>query len=344
MGLLLCYGALFLYETEHRLIQSRLEELWVHIDDMQKMTVRRHIAFLRVAAGTASRFLDRLLGEYFVSLRAFTVTACFSLISMIVVSSVGVRFFARHGLLTTVQAQTIPRFLSFLINAAEGATVFANTSSGLLLQPHGVAQTGILSASILAIIAQFLSPRLRLLPALVIATFLGISSIATPWLSIIVLAAIFLGVVCDVLAIAVVRICLRRQAKIRSTASIIAMTLAELAVGTALMLAPLTSLNWLDTSSEVGAGLSIGYAAAFTSNGGSVALSFAFVIAAFTLGLHRLIWPIIARPLYLLADLRLFASRKTRAAVLAIGVALIAFSVGKASEVLSAFQALFGAG
>jgi hypothetical protein len=343
IGLLFIYGALFLYETEHRILQSRLEELWLRIDDLQSRAVRRHVAFLRVAALAASRFLDRLIGPSGVSFRVISVTACLSVASMIVVSPL-----VRSLLLPFIQGvrstSSLPRLVCVLIERAFGAGLCGDVLS-LLIQPYGLARIAIAATALLSVTAQFLLPRLRFLPMVVVATFTGLISVAFPdrqWL-VEALATMILGVACDLIAFAVLRYCLTRQAYARSMVAILAMTLGEVMLGGFLLIAPLAAMNLIGVDSDSQISMSVGSAIAFTSNGAAVALTFALIVAAITLALHRLLWPMIARPLYLLADLRIFATRQRRATTLGVGIVLITIAVHKTGSVAAALQALLGA-
>ena len=338
VGFPLCWGALFLYETEHRLVQSRLEDLWIRIDDLRAQLVRRHIAFLRVAALAASRFLDSLFGRSFLSLRFFGVSACFSLIALLVMSRL-MNMLLQY-LMSTHLYSTAPNALQAVILRAWLAVISGDLLNGIF-RPDG---SKLIAVAFFAVFAQFLWPRLQLLPLVVVVVFVVVLSVAPSDVvrpGVIATAAIVLGVASDVLAFVVIQTCLRWQAEARSTSVVTVAVLLQIVVAVLLLAAPLAAYGRFGGTKDVFRNsVAIGSAAAFVSNTASVILALAVVLAAFTLVIHRVIWPFIARPLYLLTDLHVFATRKGRAALLAVGGALVAFGLGGGgTSLLKALQA-----
>jgi hypothetical protein len=76
--LLIC--TLFLYENEQGLIQSKLEDWWIRIDDIKAQALSRHVAFMKVLAGVLANLLDRIFGPKTISIQAIGVSICYSLI------------------------------------------------------------------------------------------------------------------------------------------------------------------------------------------------------------------------------------------------------------------------
>jgi len=94
----LCLGAIFvycafLYEDEDARLQSRLEDWWVALDDRKHAALTRQAVFVREIARLAVRFLDRLLGYEILSLRAVSVSICFSVGGASLIDA----FFILHG-------------------------------------------------------------------------------------------------------------------------------------------------------------------------------------------------------------------------------------------------------
>jgi len=52
-----------LYETQQGELQSRVEDLWIGIDDLQPYAISRHVSFMRVIAQFVSRFFDSFFGS-----------------------------------------------------------------------------------------------------------------------------------------------------------------------------------------------------------------------------------------------------------------------------------------
>jgi hypothetical protein len=63
IGLLLLYVALFLTETDEGLVQNRLEELWINVDDLSRRSLSREAALLQQVSELLKDGLDRLFGE-----------------------------------------------------------------------------------------------------------------------------------------------------------------------------------------------------------------------------------------------------------------------------------------
>src|SRR5215217_8325242 len=63
LGLLSICAGLFLYEDETGKIQSRLEDLWIRIDDQSKDKLTKHKRFVSEVAVMTNRLIDRLFAE-----------------------------------------------------------------------------------------------------------------------------------------------------------------------------------------------------------------------------------------------------------------------------------------
>ena len=77
-GALLLYVAFFLYEDEEARLQNRLEQIWKRINALQSSAMSKEVAFLQGATRTTSAILDRLLGHKLVSAESIAVSFCFS--------------------------------------------------------------------------------------------------------------------------------------------------------------------------------------------------------------------------------------------------------------------------
>jgi|SRR5271157_4461976 len=81
-GALLLYVAFFLYEDEEARIQNRLEQIWRKIDALQSIAMSKEVAFLQEGTRTTSAILDQLLGHKLVSWQSIAVSMAFSLASL----------------------------------------------------------------------------------------------------------------------------------------------------------------------------------------------------------------------------------------------------------------------
>lgn len=71
--------AFLLRENEEGEIQSKLEDLWIKIDDLQKHAISRHIAFIRIVTNVIGDFFGRIFGPKTLSFRSFCVSTCFTI-------------------------------------------------------------------------------------------------------------------------------------------------------------------------------------------------------------------------------------------------------------------------
>lgn len=80
LGVLLISTRL-LYQTEQGELQSRLQDMWIIIDDLQKKALSRHVAFVNVMASMVTSLSERVFGRKLISLQSLTVTICYAVVS-----------------------------------------------------------------------------------------------------------------------------------------------------------------------------------------------------------------------------------------------------------------------
>jgi len=78
-GLLLLYVGLFLTETEEGLLNNRLEELWVRVDDLQTIAMTRQAALLQQVSSLVAAGLAKLFGQKLVSIKSVAACLCFAM-------------------------------------------------------------------------------------------------------------------------------------------------------------------------------------------------------------------------------------------------------------------------
>ncbi len=77
-GTLLFYS-IFLYEDENTRVQSSLEDWWIRLEDQKQAALNRQTVFVREIARSIDHFLDGLLGRNLLSVRAVSISVCYSL-------------------------------------------------------------------------------------------------------------------------------------------------------------------------------------------------------------------------------------------------------------------------
>ena len=88
LGLLLIYVALA-YETEQKRVKHYLESLWIHVDDLQQSGLRRQTAFMHVVARTVGGWFDVLFGSRLLSFQAAGTSVALAMSSILLIGLVG---------------------------------------------------------------------------------------------------------------------------------------------------------------------------------------------------------------------------------------------------------------
>ncbi len=77
-GAFLVCSRIFMFERTQGLIQNRIEDLWIRVDDYQRTALSKHVAFMKVVSGALSTILDRNFGKRLVSLPSLIVSVCYA--------------------------------------------------------------------------------------------------------------------------------------------------------------------------------------------------------------------------------------------------------------------------
>lgn len=80
-GVFLIYLTL-LYKHEEGQVKNKLEDLWIRVDDFQKIALSRQTAFMKVVAETLTLGFDRVFGKKLISLHSLIVSVCYSIASI----------------------------------------------------------------------------------------------------------------------------------------------------------------------------------------------------------------------------------------------------------------------
>src|SRR5436309_5439282 len=78
LGSFLIITRIFIFEKTLGLLQSKIEILWIKIDDYQQYALAKHSAFMQVVSGMMSSALDRVFGPRLISLHSLTVSVCYA--------------------------------------------------------------------------------------------------------------------------------------------------------------------------------------------------------------------------------------------------------------------------
>lgn len=76
-GAFLIIARLFIFERTQGAIQSKIEDLWVRIDDYEQLALFKHTGFMQTVARLLTKALDRLFGVRLISLRSLTISICY---------------------------------------------------------------------------------------------------------------------------------------------------------------------------------------------------------------------------------------------------------------------------
>jgi hypothetical protein len=271
-GLLLFYIGLFLNETEEGQLQSRLEDLWIRVDDLQSQAISRQAALLQQVSKLTSEALVWLFGQKLFSIKRLASCFCFAL--------------------------------------ASNALSIVLSGSGDILE--GI-KPALLILSLLLLLAGFFRWLRYFGFVMLIVGVYGVLTGAagfheTPAEIVYSLIVNLISVASVVGFIAITRWSLQRAARLSRTAAILALILLNVAIGFALISPTLFSATHhysiAMTSKRVGgvfsrphAGLVLLYAVAQV-NLFTAIVAFTIVFVLFAALAHRIVWPIMARPLY----------------------------------------------
>ena len=304
-GTLIVLISVFLYEPEEGLIQNKLEEWWVALSDAEPRAVNKHTAFMAAVADFASRVFDRLFGKKLLSIRSVGVSACFSLASLGLVCSPGLKLFDMW----------YPDYLGVLY----GPVIISLVIIGMLPAALGTRL-----------------PERRWFVGVVLLCLVALAGMhAVDWFDAharvgreTLYNAVFLLVTVgsDTLFIAVTRWLLRKATRFHSVAGILGAILANISLAGLLVFLP-TFIAWKEFTGRVKLPDKLDISDAIvqytwssnsreifltTLSGSNVldaVVACAFFILLLILLLHRLLWPIVKRPVYVLARLGILHRR-----------------------------------
>jgi len=95
-GAFLIVSRIFMFEKTQGMIQSRIENLWIKVDDYQQKALSKHVAFIKVVSGAMTSILDRTFGPRLLSLQALTVSVCYAVATCSVTVTLLLRYSQKH--------------------------------------------------------------------------------------------------------------------------------------------------------------------------------------------------------------------------------------------------------
>lgn len=274
---LICLG--ILYAPEAATLQSRLETLWIEIDELRIKAVSLQAAFLQQVAAASKRDLSKLLGPKLFSLKSVASCLCFS------VGSTACTYLLLFGLEQSFSPAYRRYPLSYLLSA-------------IFWLLCGISRKGryVVFFLIPAFIALFLFAGV-LHPQ-------GEFSRTTPLEVFQYLGPLIAGSLCDVLFVAFSRWLLRRSATLPNVSGLVLFALLNVATGTLLvsgLFLPLLLRRRYSGLAQVIKTHSALWASVATisaTNLFSASVAFFAVALMIAALLHRLLWPVISRPVY----------------------------------------------
>jgi hypothetical protein len=294
-GASLLYMGCFLYENEEEKIQNVLEDAWVRIDDSRRAAVSRTVLLLNEVAYLTQRFLQHLFGPVTISKRTLVASLCCSIVSLALLTALVVRI----GL-----------------GASPNAGFLAAGGVSLIILCFGLARLRWFQLTVVWLFGFELS--------IVALRFCVAGSIEeNNWIYTRLLSmnlGLMWGIGCDLLFLAVFR---RFLGWMRTTESslLLAGVGGSILGGTLLIVSPLLFAITTESLWGRSARFVVFMAGTLTiaSNGLIAAIVLAFSLTLLVLTIHRLVWPMIGRPMYALCRLEIFRRRKL---LIVIGILL----------------------
>jgi hypothetical protein len=322
-----------LYKTEQGHLQSKLQDLWITIDDLQKYALSRHTAFMRVMAAILNSLFNRIFGKRLISLQSITVSVCYAVVSVVTVLMLGKLYLNRDAgsfLPSVLLAYLLVGTTPLLVTLIKGR---AKQKKYLL-----VWQTVSLTFALLNIVVPFVeaaklfySPEDKYLFSLFMLIGLGI-----------ILA---LGIYAAFVMVA--RISLRWLADSESITKIVLISLLNIVPALILyVLFKLTVLRLehsnlganintetpeqvksmlIDWGAQIDLAMFITMLFIFLMGIVFIIPALLFLSLSLIMIIHRVLWPLIHRPLYKLQELEI-TSRNNLLTI--VGVVLIVISLG----------------
>jgi hypothetical protein len=330
LGAILIYSALFLYKEEEGGLENRIEQWWQRIRDLHAHAISGQTAFVKVVADKTSQGFTKLFGERLFGPKAISASMCYSQAAVFLLATIVIIYPATVRQEVQLRLTFGTLCLFFLLLGSFGP--FA----------HRQSQKGFWLSSVLIVTAGW--------PALATAVLNRILPSHPPkyeWSAVaygIELAAILIAVASDFFFIALTRVMLARAAQSNSFIKIVALALGNASLAAVLFIVPSAIGLFAPIYRPLGVvsggpplrliqEVELVFLFVAASNLLDALVSLSWFLIAIMMLLHRLLWPLIERPVYALFRHRVFSEQKKL--VFFSGVALLGLaipSVGHALE------------
>jgi hypothetical protein len=310
VGLTLVYLGAFIYESEQKKLQNRLEDLWLKVDDLNAAGLKKRAAFMVVVAQITTSSFDAVFGPDLISLPCVGASMAYALAYACLLFAI-VRFAGvAHvvGPAPSVASQAAWGLLFLLLgNLRPLAPRLARFQFWLTLGAFGL------------VIALY-RHNMRWFSGQPIG-FTSLTEASTVAQGVVYGGGIGLTIICVIAFIALTRWLVRWSAGSVSFLRISTLLFVNLLLAFAIMAAP-GALAFVTLKPLSPWPLMWGVVLVGNSLIALVALAFFFF--AVLMLVHQLFWPLLSRPLYLVANERLLTHRK---ALISTGLALMGTAV-----------------
>jgi hypothetical protein len=333
VGALLIAMSTFLHETEEGAIQNKLDEWRVVLSETEPRAINRHAAFVAAVAGLGGRLFDALFGQRLVSPRSVGVSACFSLASLFLVCSPGL-----SGMLSEIPGSL---YYSLLVGLIAMGALPSLLKSRRPIRPRLLKTLWLVGIVILVFCSYFCMDIVNWFNVPYRVTESGLNlKIHIPYRleAFYYVAFIFITIASDSLFIVSTRWLLRKSSGLLSTLQIIGVMLGNVILACSLVILPVALAWGASAVTRILAGGKIvkttndyvlssdSHQSFLASLGASNILdglvACVFFVLLFTFLAHRLVWPIVKRPVYAVARCGIVRRRRL---FLVLGIAMVGF-------------------
>jgi hypothetical protein len=289
VGCVVIYAAIFLHEDEEGKVQNTLEAWWIKLVDQRTTYLSKGAIFFQAIGRFSGDFFDRLFGEKLLSLQSVLVSCWLSAASILV--SVEVLIFRNYGTAVILSGSLVHHPILYVPIPLLAAL------TPLILRKYWGKTIKLIWLCFTLIAAYVLIA--RLLHQMPIA-----GSTVTIYETLMLVGFLNVGFACDVAFVVLTRYLNGLLKKVTSLVSAIALLLCNFLIA-ALVTAPAAYPQ--KTVDVVGSYLGMPLA---MENVFEVVISLASVTIALFALLHRLIWPVLERPLYAAGRYKLIQNKK----------------------------------
>ncbi len=323
LGVAFCFLP-FLYEEKDRKLDALdvkvrdvLSEWWIKIDDAKKYNLSRHTMFMRVVAGLAASVFDRLFGRNLFSFQSIAVSACYGLASI----SLCTNFFLAIGFNTYSYKPNISKLIAFTV------LFFVLGTFPMFSQKRWWRILWYLLLLIMPLIMSVAISVTGRIGARILTGNVGPGGSVAIRYAQLIYSILFSGLVinfaCNAGFIVIPRKALRWSSGLDSFLKITGIILLNILLAVALISGPIL-IGMIFVEPGLGPITILSLIVAY-SNTINFLAALIFIILAVIMLVHRVFYPVLARPIYFLQRAGLIR-RKNLA--FTIGIALLGFASG----------------